>query len=273
MTDTSRKRAEFKRLHQSGCFVMPNCFDAGSARILQSLGFQAIASSSAGFAWSLARPDNGIGLEDALAHLSAVCAATDVPVNADFENGFADEPEGVAVNVVKAAQTGVAGLSIEDQSQHTHALYALPLAVERVRAARQALDAQAPDVLLVARTEGLLGERISLAEAIHRLTALADAGADCLFAPGLREPSDIAAVVRAVAPRPLTLIAPPSLTHSEAQALGVRRLSVGGGLARIAYGAVIEAARQMTEGSFASMASGVSGKKLNDLFGKGVEIR
>src|SRR5205814_4196910 len=180
--------------------------------------------------------------------------------NADFENGFADQPEGVAVNVVKAAATGIAGLSIEDQAQDTHALYELPLALERIRAARAALDAEAAGVLLVARTEGLLGERISVSEAIERLVALAQAGADCLFAPGLREPSDIAAAVRAVAPKPLTLIAPPSLTHSEAQTLGVRRLSVGGGLARIAYGAVIEAAREMAEGSFAAMASGVSGK-------------
>src|SRR5205085_2537702 len=144
-----------------------------------------------------------------------------------------------------------AGLSIEDQSQQTHALYDLPLAVERVRAARAAIDAEAPGVLLVARTEGLLGERISVAEAIDRLVALAGAGADCLFAPGLREPTDIATAVRAVSPKPLTLIAPPSLTHSEAADLGVRRLSVGGGLARIAYGALIEAAREIGEGSFA----------------------
>jgi methylisocitrate lyase len=269
MSTTAQKRAEFRRLHQSGCFIMPNCFDLGSARMLQALNFQAIASSSAGFAWSIGKADNHLELDEVLGHLTAVCAATDIPVNADFENGFAKDPEGCAANVVRCAETGVAGLSVEDNASSAEPVYERALAIDRIRAARAALNDKAPDCLLVGRSEGLLGARMSAADAIDRLVAYAEAGADVLFAPGLREPDDIAAAVRAVAPKPLTMIAVPSLSLDQIAALGVRRISVGGGLARVAYGAVIDAARAMSEGSFAAMASGVSGKTMNDLLATG----
>lgn len=272
MIDVTAKRAEFRRLHQAGCFVMPNAFDVGSALILQSLGFTAIASSSAGFAWSIGRPDNGIGLDQALEHLTALCAATDIPVNADFENAFAEDAETVAINVVKAAKTGVAGLSVEDHADHAQPLYERALALDRIRAARQALDAKAPGTVLVARTEGLLGARIGVSEAIDRLVAFAEAGADCLFAPGLRAPADVEAAVRAVAPLPLSMIAMPGTSTADLAALGVRRISVGGSLARVAYGAVIEAATAIGHGSYDLLAKGAPGKSLNDLFSKGTPL-
>lgn len=269
MSTTAQKRAEFRRLHQSGCFLMPNCFDVGSARLIQALGFQATASSSAGLAWTLGKSDNHIGLEEILTHLTAVCAATEIPVNADFENGFSEAPAGVAENVAKAAATGIAGLSIEDHHETAGPIYDKALSIERIQAARASLDASAPDVILVGRAEGLLGARMGVPEVIDRLVAFADAGADVLFGPGLREPEDIAAAVRAVSPRPLSLIAVPSLTLDQIAALGVRRVSVGSGLARVAYGAVIDAARAMGDGSFASMTSGASGKTMNELFATG----
>ena len=248
---------------------MPNCFDVGSAKVIEALGFRATASSSAGLAWTLGKSDNHISLDEILAHLTAVCAATDIPVNADFENGFSEAPEGVAENVAKAAAAGVAGLSIEDHHETAGPVYDLALSVERIRAARASLNASAPDVILVGRAEGLLGARMGVTEVIDRLVAFAEAGSDVLFGPGLREPEDIAAAVRAVAPKPLSIIAVPSLTLNETAALGVRRISVGGGLARVAYGAVIDAARQMADGSFAAMSAGASGKTMNELFATG----
>ncbi|HET9159826.1 MAG TPA: isocitrate lyase/phosphoenolpyruvate mutase family protein [Caulobacteraceae bacterium] len=272
MVELAEKRARFRRLHEAGCFVMPNCFDVGSARLIQSLGFKATASSSAGLAWTLGKADNRIELDDILSHLTAVCAATDIPVNADFENAFAEDPQGVAENVVRCAQTGVAALSVEDHADTASPVYDKTLSIDRVRAARVALNGAAQDVLLVARAEGLLGARMGVAEVIDRLVAFADAGADVLFGPGLREADDIAAAVRAVGPKPLSIIPPPSMTLPEVAELGVRRISVGSGLARAAYGAVIDVARQMAAGSFAATGGGVSGKAMNDLFGKGVAI-
>jgi 2-methylisocitrate lyase-like PEP mutase family enzyme len=269
MSTTVQKRAEFRRLHQSGCFIMPNCFDVGSARIVQALGFGATASSSAGFAWTVGKSDNRITLDEILAHLTAVCAATDIPVNADFENGFSESPEGVAENVAKAAATGIAGLSIEDHHDSAGPIYDKSLSIQRIRAARASLNADAPDVILVGRAEGLLGTRMGVSEVIDRLVAFAEAGADVLFGPGLREPDDIAAAVRAVAPKPLSIIGVPSLSLKETAALGVRRISVGGGLARVAYGAVIDAAKAMCDGSFMPMTGGASGKTMNDLFATG----
>ena len=269
MSLTAEKRAELRRLHEAGCFVMPNCFDVGSARLIQALGFKATASSSAGFAWTIGKSDNHITLDDILGHLSAVCAATDIPVNADFENGFSEAPEGVAINVARAAATGVAGLSIEDHHETAGPVYDKALSMERIRAARASLDSSAPDVILVGRAEGLLGARMGVSEVIDRLVAFAEAGADVLFGPGLRDPADIAAAVRAVAPKPLSIIAVPALSLRQVADLGVRRISVGSGLARVAYGAVIDAARQMADGSFAAMTGGASGKSMNDLFATG----
>ncbi|MFN9926227.1 MAG: isocitrate lyase/phosphoenolpyruvate mutase family protein, partial [Phenylobacterium sp.] len=227
--------------------MIPNFWDAGSALMLQNLGFAAIASSSAGFAWTQGLLDNAVTLEAKLDHLAAVCAVTDAPVNADFENGFTDAPETVAANALKAVRAGVAGLSIEDMIRGPErALYEDALAIERIAAARAALDAEGSGAVLVARAEGVLVGRMNVSQAINRLVKLADAGADCLFAPGLREPADIAAAVRAVAPRPLSvLMMTPGATVAQFADLGVRRISVGGSLARAAWGGFLAAARQI----------------------------
>ncbi|GGC53929.1 isocitrate lyase/PEP mutase family protein [Chelatococcus reniformis] len=266
---TADKRAAFRALHAAGCFVLPNPWDVGSARMLQHLGFAALASSSSGFAWTAGRPDYAVTRADVLAHLTALCAAVDLPVNADFESGFATAPEGVAASVTLAVETGVAGLSIEDRDVDAPAqIYDRSLAVERIRAARAAIDASGADVLLVARTEGLLRDPKAMAPAIDKLVAFAEAGADCLFAPGVRDKADIAAMVRAVAPKPLNvLVMGPELGVDELAELGVRRISIGGGLARVAWAGAIAAAEQMKAGSFAGLAGGASGKRLNDMFG------
>jgi 2-methylisocitrate lyase-like PEP mutase family enzyme len=262
------KRAAFRRLHAQGCFVLPNPWDAGSARLLQHLGFSAIASSSSAFAWTSGRPDYSVVLAEVLAHLETLCRAVDIPVNADFESGFAREPDAVAANVRLAIATGVAGLSIEDRDlDRPDALYDLPLAVERIRATRAEVDRLGVGVVLVARTEGLLRDPAAVRPAIDRLVAFADAGADCLYAPGARAKEDIAAMVRAVAPRPVNvLMAGPGLSLAELAALGVRRVSVGGALARVAWAAAIAAATEMRAGSFAGLAGAVPGTALNEMF-------
>ena len=244
MPSTEEKRAAFRKLHDSGCFVIPNPWDIGSARALQGMGFKALASTSAGLAWSLGKPDNHITLDDVCDHLTALCAAVDVPVNADFENGFADEPEGVAANVARAAKTGVAGLSIEDATgDKAKPLYDRTLAIERIRAARKAIDADRSGVLLVGRCEAFLWGMPDLKLTIDRLQAYAEAGADCLYAPGLKSKDDIAAAVKAVHPKPFNLlIGWPGLSVTEAADLGVRRISVGGALARAAWGGFLRAA-------------------------------
>jgi 2-methylisocitrate lyase-like PEP mutase family enzyme len=262
------KRALFRQLHARGCFVLPNPWDVGSARMLQHLGFSALASSSSAFAWTEGRPDYSVGLADVLAHLETLCAAVDLPVNADFESGFAREPEGVAANVRRAVASGVAGLSIEDRDMAQPSnLYDLPLAIERIRAARAEIDRMGANVVLVARTEGLLRDPRAVAPAIDRLVAFAAAGADCLYAPGVRETEDIAAMVRAVSPRPLNvLMSAPGLGLAELEALGVRRVSVGGALARVAWAAMVGAATQMRAGSFAGLGGGMPGAQLNETF-------
>jgi len=233
------KRAAFRALHAQGCFVLPNPWDMGSAKLLQHLGFKALASTSSGFAWTTGRADYDVPRDDALAHLSQLCAATDLPVNADFQGGFAAEPEGVAANVLLAVKTGIAGVSIEDRREDGPGLYDKAYATSRIRAARAAIDRSGEDVILVARTEGLLGEEgFTVADAIGRLTAFADAGADCLYAPGVRDKDDIAAMVRAVQPKPVNvLMAGPGLSAAALADLGVRRISVGGALARVAWAA------------------------------------
>ncbi|MEP6861043.1 MAG: isocitrate lyase/phosphoenolpyruvate mutase family protein [Deltaproteobacteria bacterium] len=264
---TTDKRAAFRALHQTGCFVIPNPWDIGSGRLLQHMGFKALASTSAGLAWSLGRADNTITRADVLEHLTALSAAVDLPVNADFESGFAKEPTGVAESVRLAVATGVAGLSIEDREVDApFGLYDQPFAVERIRAAKAAIAATGQDVLLVARTEGLLRDPKAVKPAIDKLVAFAEAGADVLFAPGVRDKADIATMVRAVAPKPLNVVISwPGITVAELAALGVRRISVGGSLARVAWNAVIGAAEQLAAGSFEAFAAPPS-KKLNEIF-------
>lgn len=232
--DVAGKRRTFKVLHAAGCFLLPNPFDAGSAVRLARLGFKALASTSAGLAWSLGRDDYGVTLEEVLAHLRQLSAATSLPMNADFEQGFADAPEAVAENVLRAAETGIAGLSIEDNQGG--ALYGEKEAAARLRAVRQAIDRHAPGLLLVGRYEGVLLGDLDIGRVIRRLCAYAEAGADCLYAPGLEHLPDIEAVVRALAPKPLNvLLMNSSMRLAELEAVGVRRVSTGGKLARAAW--------------------------------------
>jgi 2-methylisocitrate lyase-like PEP mutase family enzyme len=264
------KRAAFRSLHQSGCFVLPNPFDAGSAKALAHLGFKAIASTSAGFAWSIGKADNKVDVNEVLHHLSALSAAVDIPLNADFEGGFAHEPDGVAANVTRAVATGLAGLSIEDSTgDKAKPLYERSVAIARIRAARQAIDAAGGDVLLTGRCEAFLWGQPDLALVIDRLTAYAEAGADCLYAPGIKTREEISAVVKAVAPRPVNLLIGASgLSLQQAGELGVRRISVGGSLARTAWAGFMRAAREMAEqGTFTELATGYSGGELNKMFG------
>jgi 2-methylisocitrate lyase-like PEP mutase family enzyme len=267
------KRRAFQRLHVSGCFAIPNPWDAGSARYLQSLGFKALATTSSGFAWSQARPDNGVSRDRVLAHLQSLVAATDLPINADFENGFGADPAGVAASVGLALEAGVAGLSIEDSTGiAAKPLFELDEAVGRVRAARVAIDKAGGDSILVARAECFLVGRPDLAETIARLRAYVHVGADCVYAPGVRTPEDIAAVVTAVAPTPVNLLVGWSseLTMQSIAALGVRRVSVGGALARAAWGGFTRAAQEIAEkGTFGGFANAASGQALNELFAAG----
>jgi len=242
----SDARARFRALHQSGCFVIPNPWDVGGARRLEKLGFPALASSSAAVAWTLGKADGEIILEEALDHLRLLCGATDLPVNADFEAGFADEPLELARNVTLCVGTGVAGLSIEDRTGQT--LYDLDLAVERIRAARAAIDATGGDVILVARSEGFLLGRTELAPTVERLAAYAAAGADCLYAPGVRDLSAIRELVQALAPKPVNvLLSTTDASVAELAAAGVRRVSVGGALAARAWKAFDAAAELLAK--------------------------
>jgi 2-methylisocitrate lyase-like PEP mutase family enzyme len=249
MREQDDRVAAFRELHVDGCFVIPNPWDVGSAVALQRMGFKALATTSAGLAWTLGRPDNEIDLEQALAHLRAVADAVEVPVNADFEGGFALEPEQVAANVKLAVATGIAGLSIEDSTgDPDEPLYGFDLAVERVRAARQAIDETGTGVLLTGRSEGFLVGRPDLDETIRRLKAYAEAGADCLYAPRLTTAEEISAVVGAAAAKPVNLLAnAPFITVAQAAALGVRRISVGGTLARTAWRGFLEAAQEIAD--------------------------
>jgi 2-methylisocitrate lyase-like PEP mutase family enzyme len=261
------KRAVFRALHREGCFVIPNPWDVGSARLFQEIGFAALASTSSGFAWTTGRPDYAVTRDDVLAHLATLCQAVDLPVNADFESGFADAPEDMVVNVGLAIATGIAGLSIEDRVVGGSGLYERALAVERIQAARAAIDQSGADVILVARTEGLLFDTTALTPAIDRLVAFAEAGADCLFAPGVKRREDIAAMVRAVAPKPLNVVmSGPGLSVAELADLGVRRISVGGALARMAWSAVRRAADEIRRGSFDGLKDALSSKEMNTLF-------
>lgn len=265
----SARTTRFHALHESGTFVIPNPWDAGSARLLAGLGFKALATTSSGFAWSTGRRDNHVTLDDALAHMRALVAAVDLPVNADFENGFAVSPDGVAVNVARAVETGISGLSIEDSTgDPADPLFPRTLAAERIAAARQAIDASGSGVLLVGRSEGFIAGRPELDETLARLVAYADAGADCLYAPGIRTREQIVAVVQAVAPKPVNiLVGAPFTTVEDLRALGVRRVSVGGALARAAWGGFLAAARELAEhGTFTALGQAVPFAELDGMF-------
>jgi 2-methylisocitrate lyase-like PEP mutase family enzyme len=256
----------FRQLHESGCFVIPNPWDLGSARLLAQLGFPALATTSSGFAWSLGRPDNRVSLQEALAHLRSIAHGVEVPVNADFEGGFAAAPAAIAANVAAATDTGIAGLSIEDSTgDASQPLFELTLAIERIRAARRAIDDSGTGILLTGRSEGYIVGRPDLTETIRRLTAYAEAGADCLYAPGLRTRADIIAVVNAVAPKPVNVLVGGELaTVADLAEAGARRISVGGALARAAWTGFLQAAREIAEqGTFASLARAVPFAEIN----------
>ena len=245
--------AAFHRLHSSGCFVIPNPWDVGSARVLEQMGFKALATTSAGLAWSLGRADNHVTLDQVLEHLRVVVDAVKVPVNADFQGGFAVDPKQVGANVNLAADTGIAGLSIEDSSgDAAQPLFEFDLAVERVAAARRAIDDSGTGIVLTGRSEGFVCGRPDIDETIRRLRAYAEAGADCLYAPRIETVEHVAAIVSAVSPKPVNLlINAPFTTVAEAARLGVRRISVGGTLARTAWSGFLQAAREIAdEGTF-----------------------
>jgi 2-methylisocitrate lyase-like PEP mutase family enzyme len=264
----------FRELHASGCFVLPNPWDAGSALYLEHLGFKALATTSAGFAFSRALSDSvaAVSRELMLAHISDVVRATSLPVNADFQTGYADEPEGVAESVALCVATGVAGLSIEDATENSaKPLYDFGLAIARIKAARAAIDASGIPVVLTARCEAwLVGEPNALQVASERLVAFAEAGADCLYAPGVSKPAEIEALAKAVAPKPINVLVArfnANLTVSQLADLGVRRISVGSALSAVAWGAFMRSAREICEsGSFATFSQGAAYDELNELF-------
>ena len=266
----SDKRRAFRALHQSGCFVIPNPWNIGSARYLQGLGFKALATTSSGHAHSIGCSDGDVNRDMVLAHCRELAHATDIPLNADFESGYADDPDEVAANVRLCVDTGVAGLSIEDATGNdADPLYDFDLAVKRVRAARDAIDKAGRDVIFTARTEGFLKNRPDLDETIRRLKAFADAGADCLYSPGIKTREQITATIKAVAPKPVNFLnsGPFGFTVSDLAALGVRRISVGGTLARVAMNAFVLSARQISqEGKFDSFAGVVPNAELNKFF-------
>jgi 2-methylisocitrate lyase-like PEP mutase family enzyme len=264
------KRRNFRRLHQDGCFVLPNPWDVGSARYLQSLGFKALATTSSGFAWSHGHYDGGMSRDRVLDHLTEMVEATDLPINADYEHGFAPDAAGVAESVRLAVETGVAGLSIEDSTGNAaNPLFDSDTAVERMRAARKAIDKAGADTMLIGRAECFLVGQPDIDLAVARLKAYSNAGADCLYAPGIRSREDIAAVVAAVAPKPVNLLIGfnADLTLPDIAALGVRRVSVGGALARAAWGGFMRAAKLIVEqGKFDGFADAASGSALNSIF-------
>lgn len=273
-TDTLNAIAAFQKLHQSGCFVLPNPWDRGSAKCLEHLGYKALATTSAGLAFTQGLPDTVTALsrDSVLEHFREIVAATALPVNGDFQNGYADEPEEVAANVKLCIATGVAGLSIEDATgSDTNPLYERNLAIERIRAARAAIDESGTSVVLTARCEAwLVGDKEPFRTVMDRIVAYADAGADCLFAPGVREADEITAIVKAVAPKPVNVLMSspvPGLSFARLAELGVRRISVGSALARVAWGAFLRAAKDInSSGSFDSFSDAASFDELNKIF-------
>jgi 2-methylisocitrate lyase-like PEP mutase family enzyme len=264
------KRARFRELHAAGCFVIPNPWDVGSAICLEKLGFPALATTSSGFAWTQGRADGAMDVDSVLAHVRMIAEAVDVPLNVDFEAGYAPDPEGVAANVKRAVEAGASGLSIEDARGHrADPIYPVVEAVERLKAARAAIDRTGKDVLLTGRAENFLHGRADLDDTIRRLQAYAVAGADCLYAPGIRTREEISAVVAAVAPKPVNvLMGWPGWKKAELEQMGVRRISVGGALARSAWGGFMRAADRIArDGDFDGLGEAASGAELNKLFG------
>jgi 2-methylisocitrate lyase-like PEP mutase family enzyme len=268
--EISARRRDFRRLHQSGCFAIPNPWDPGSAKYLEKLGFRALATTSAGAAWRHGKADGGMSVDEVLVHLREIVGATCLPVNADFESGFAADAAGVARNVRLAVDTGVTGVSIEDSTGDPDApLRDIATSVERLRAARAAIDESGGETMLIGRAENFIVGRPDLGDAVARLKAYAQAGADCLYAPGIKTREQIAAVVAAVAPKPVNLLLgfPSEITLKEAEALGVRRISVGGALARCAWGGFMPAAKLIAEeGRFDGLAAAAPNAELNALF-------
>ncbi|WP_028222118.1 isocitrate lyase/PEP mutase family protein [Paraburkholderia oxyphila] len=265
----AEKRAAFRALHASGCFLLPNPWDPGSARYLEGVGFKALATTSSGFAWSRAHADNSLPREAILAHLREMVAATGLPINADFENGFGTDAAGVAQSVGLAVDTGVAGLSIEDSTGDPAApLFPLEVAVERVKAARRAIDERGGDTLLVARAENFFTGEPDFDDALARIKAYAAAGADCLYMPGIHTREQIVAVVTAVAPKPVNVLisSASEFTLQDLAAMGVRRVSVGGALARSAWGGLMRAVETLVQGRFDGFVNAAPGNQLNDLF-------
>jgi 2-methylisocitrate lyase-like PEP mutase family enzyme len=273
MRSTAEKRSSFAALHTRGCFVIPNPWDAGSARALEAIGFKALATTSAGLSFSRGLPDalDVLGVDEVIEHVAEIVAATELPVNADFQSGYATDAAGVAENVRRCVESGVAGLSIED-ARGADALFAIEEAVERVAAARSAIDSAGADVLLTARAECfLVGHPDPLAESLRRLTAYAAAGADVLFAPGVRDAGAISAIVDAVQPKPVNVLisSDGGLNVADLEQLGVRRVSVGSALARVAWGAFLRSAREIAgEGSFGGLDGAASFTELNELFSR-----
>jgi len=270
MTDIADRVRRFRDLHESGCFVIPNPWDPGSARVLVGLGFPALATTSSAFAWSRGRRDAQSSLDETLAHFRELAESVPVPLNGDFRDGFATGPEQVAANVARAATTGVAGISIEDSTgDPSRPLFDFSLAVERMRAARRAIDQSGSGVLLTGRSEGFIVGRPDLSETIRRLTAYAEAGAECLYAPGMSTRADVLAVVKAVAPRPVNVLVHGDFTTvTEMADAGVRRISVGGALARAAWTGFLQAAREIAaQGTFSRLSRNVPGGEMESLMG------
>jgi 2-methylisocitrate lyase-like PEP mutase family enzyme len=268
MKSVEDKRRAFRRLHQSGCFALPNPWDIGTARYLQHLGFKAIATTSAGFAFSRGLSDGAVKRDEMLAHIKELVDATDIPVNADYENGYADDPEAVAENVKLCVATGVAGLSIEDATDRKESrLYDVDLAVERIKAAREAIGDSG--VVLVGRAEGFLVGRENIDQVIKRLVAYSEAGSDCLYAPGFKERDHIKAIIECVASKPSNILigGPGGLTMRDAESLDARRVSVGGAFARAAWGGFIRSAKELIDkGTFDELSNAASYAELQELF-------
>lgn len=276
-SNTAAAISRFRELHQAGCFVLPNPWDRGTAKCLEQLGFQALATTSAGLAFSRGLPDtvNSLTRDEVLSHLIEIVSSTTLPVNADYQNGYAEAPDAVAANVLLCVETGVAGLSIEDATGNDRSpLYDVDLAVERIRAARAALDATGSGVVLTARCEAwLVHDPTPLRTAVDRLVRYAEAGADCLFAPGVLSADEIGAIVKAVHPKPVNVIMSSSsgMSVNDLAELGVRRISLGSALSRVAWGAFLRATKRIFEsGSFEGLAEAASFAELNEMFGRGI---
>ncbi|MFA7579173.1 oxaloacetate decarboxylase [Castellaniella sp.] len=272
MTQTiEARRAAFRALHAQGCFIIPNPWDIGSAQLLQHMGFKALASTSSGHAWSVGQQDGQVPLAQVLEHLRQLVQAVDLPINADFVAGYAAKPEGVEAHVGQAVATGIAGVSLEDATgDPAHPLRALPDAIERMQAARQAIDHSGADVLLVGRAENFLVGQPDLNDTVRRLQAYAEAGADCLYAPGIQSARQIRTVVQAVAPKPVNVLIGnnQAVTLDDMAALGVRRISVGGALARCAWGALHKAATALAQGRFDAFDGALPYPQVNELFAR-----